>query len=411
MKLLFVHHNLGEFGGAEGNIRITAGEFKRRGHNVGLMYRQGTGRNEEAWRELFSECFHLPPLGAVQAVEAVLEHFSPDLVYLHNFEDLGVIEALVSSPVPVVRMVHDHSLYCMRSYKYNYFTRKICTRAASPYCVFPCLGSLRRHSSGRFPIAWNSYQERRKAIGLSQRCARLVVYSEYLKQELLRNGFSGEKIEICIPLAPSEAEPPGSSLSERNLLLFAGQIIRGKGVDVLMRALARVKTPFECVLLGDGSHRARCERLCQKLGLADRVRFQGYVLPAELERYYLEASVFVMSSLWPEPFGMAGPEAMRYGIPVVAFDAGGIKEWLQDGKNGFLVPWRDTAAFAARVDKLLGDKGLARELGRRGRESVRRYEAGRQLDRLEELFEELVDQEGCGRKASAHWEQMVSAYE
>src|SRR5216684_4267482 len=59
MKLLFVHQNLGAFGGAEANILLTARHLRDRGHTVALLYRTGTGRGEEAWRETFSRCFRL----------------------------------------------------------------------------------------------------------------------------------------------------------------------------------------------------------------------------------------------------------------------------------------------------------------------------------------------------------------
>jgi glycosyltransferase involved in cell wall biosynthesis len=111
------------------------------------------------------------------------------------------------------------------------------------------------------------------------------------------------------------------------------------------------------------------------------------LLPGELGEFYREATVFVMGSLWPEPFGMAGPEAMRYGLPVVAFDAGGIREWLTDGENGYLIPWKDANLFAARLDQLLRDKTLARRLGRSAFEAVQRYDSCRQINRLQELFE------------------------
>src|SRR5205085_1729680 len=115
------------------------------------------------------------------------------------------------------------------------------------------------------------------------------------------------------------------------------------------------------------------------------------VPPDEMERSYLDASLFVVSSVWPEPFGLVGPEAMRYGLPVVAFDAGGIREWLLDGENGFLVPWMDTERFAARVQELLLNKPLARELGQRGRDRVHReYAAPVQVARLESLFHEVL---------------------
>jgi glycosyltransferase involved in cell wall biosynthesis len=80
-------------------------------------------------------------------------------------------------------------------------------------------------------------------------------------------------------------------------------------------------------------------------------------------------------------------EAMRCGLPVVAFDAGGIREWLLDGVNGFLVPWMDRDAYAQKVDALLLDKALARRLGRSAREMVdERFNFEGYIDRLEGLF-------------------------
>src|SRR5213078_3441847 len=126
---------------------------------------------------------------------------------------------------------------------------------------------------------------------------------------------------------------------------------------------AQVKAPFECLILGEGSHRPFCERLSRRLGLESRVHFLGFIPKERLQDYLREASVAVVSSVWPEPFGAAGLEGMRYGLPVVGFDAGGVREWLVSGYNGFLVPWMDRDAFAARVEELLVNKALARQLG------------------------------------------------
>ncbi|HEY3913853.1 MAG TPA: glycosyltransferase, partial [Verrucomicrobiae bacterium] len=165
------------------------------------------------------------------------------------------------------------------------------------------------------------------------------------------------------------------SFSDRNLILFIGQVIRGKGVDLLLRALAKVKVPFEASILGEGNHRPYCERLCAKLGLQDRVRFHGFVPSAQLTNFYIKASLLAVSSVWPEPFGLVGQEAMFHGLPVVGFDSGGIREWLLHGENGFLVPWKDIDGLAARIEQLLRDKELARKLGSRGRELVSQQQA------------------------------------
>jgi glycosyltransferase involved in cell wall biosynthesis len=77
----------------------------------------------------------------------------------------------------------------------------------------------------------------------------------------------------------------------------------------------------------------------------------------------------------------------------VAFDAGAISEWLTDGENGYLVPWMDTDLYAARLEKLLNDKHLARQMGRRGLERVNKdYSSVRQIDKLESLFLEVQDE-------------------
>ena len=219
----------------------------------------------------------------------------------------------------------------------------------------------------------------------------MVVVTTYMRDELLRNGFAPERIRIHAPVPRPGQAGISSTFSERNLIVYAGQIIRGKGVDVLLRALAKVKSNFECIILGDGNHREACEQLCRKLGLQDRVHFKGFVSQDELKNYYKECSLVALPSVWPEPIATIGLEVMRYGLPVVGFDAGGVKDWLFDGHNGFLVPWMDKDIFASRIDTLLADKGLARELGENGLKLVtERYDFEQYIGNLESLFAEVA---------------------
>lgn len=396
MRLLFVHQRFGAFGGAETNILLTARELEQRGCSLALLYGEKTGRATAEWETVFETRAPFPSAAKAEYVKRAVAELQPDLIFLHTISDLEIIEALLGCGRPVVRTVHDHELYCLRGYKYNYFTRKPCTRAASLFCVFPCLGNVARNRGSAFPIRFQSFRDKQREIELNRRCDRFFVYSEYSRQELVRNGFEEARICLHAPIRCDTNPEQASTFSSRNLVLFAGQIIRGKGVDALLRALALVPSPFECLILGDGNHRAACEKLARKLGLGSRVRFAGYVPQRESRSFYSEASVFAVSSLWPEPFGMTGPEAMLCGLPVVAFDVGGIREWLTDGENGFLVPWNDVRNFAVRIDQLLRDKALARDLGERGRRSViERFEATRQVETLHRVFRQL-----CPTRAS-----------
>jgi glycosyltransferase involved in cell wall biosynthesis len=215
----------------------------------------------------------------------------------------------------------------------------------------------------------------------------MVVATQFMKEELLRNGFAPGKIEIHAPVPQRNETAMVSSFSDANRIVYSGQVIRGKGVDILLEALAQVRLPFQCFILGDGSHRPFCERLSRQLGLDGRVHFQGFLPQNQLQGFYQEASLAVVSSVWPEPFGAVGLEAMRYGLPVVAFDAGGIREWLIDGYNGYLVPWMDQRRYAQRIETLLRHKHLARELGENGRQlAADRYDFANYITGLENLF-------------------------
>jgi glycosyltransferase involved in cell wall biosynthesis len=167
-----------------------------------------------------------------------------------------------------------------------------------------------------------------------------------------------------------------------------------------------VKSKFECIILGDGNHREYCEELSKRLGLDDRVTFKGFIPQEELKAYYKESSLVALSSLWPEPIATIGLEVMRYALPVVAFDAGGIKDWLEDGYNGYLVTWMDRNAYAARIDQLLSDKSLARQLGENGLQLVsERYDFAEYISDLEGLFAEVINE----KSGSAHSVSILAA--
>ena len=387
MKILYVHERFGALAGAEANVSIVASELASRGLSVAILHGPGTGKNEDAWKSIFPHRFPISPSNPQSSVRHALDSFQPDAVFVHKMPDLDVISALLDSGTPLVRMVHDHDIYCMRSYKYNYFNRQICTRAASLYCVFGCLACVVKNNGPGLPLKWVSYTEKKREIALNHRFNRMCVVTTFMRDELIKNGFDPARIEIHPPV-PRPGDPNlRSSFSSRNLILYAGQIIRGKGVDVLLRSLALVKSDFECIILGDGNHKAECERLSTELGLDNRVHFKGFIPQEELKAYYRECSVVALSSVWPEPIATIGLEVMRYALPVVAFDAGGIKDWLINGHNGFLVPWMDTQAFASSIDQLLSDKSLARSMGEAGLDLVsRNYDFERYLSGLENLF-------------------------
>ena len=172
-----------------------------------------------------------------------------------------------------------------------------------------------------------------------------------------------------------------------NRILYVGQLIRGKGVDLLLRALPHLRCDYGVTIVGAGNARGKLERLCGALGIEGRVHFQGWVDPQDLGDYYARAKVVAVPSRWPEPFGMIGLEAMHYGRPVVGFRVGGIPDWLEDGATGLLAAEQDVRAFAGALEKLLADAPLCAQLGARAQERVRtKFSFENYLDRLERFL-------------------------
>ncbi|MCC5023911.1 MAG: glycosyltransferase [Candidatus Synoicihabitans palmerolidicus] len=223
LNLLYVHESMGSLGGAETNVFITATKMKRRGHRVGLLTRRATGRNESAWQELFGDdIFWITRT----PYELAATTFSASVTYVHKWDDLASLADIVNSGRPRIRMVHDHDMYCLRSYRYSPFTRKICRRPTSAYCIFPCLAPLKRERGSSLGFRLISYAAKKRERDLSRQFHRHLVVTHYMREELEINGFDPAGIEIFPPVP------------------WAGQIIRGKGLDVLLQALTRVEAPL-----------------------------------------------------------------------------------------------------------------------------------------------------------------------
>lgn len=165
-----------------------------------------------------------------------------------------------------------------------------------------------------------------------------------------------------------------------------------------MRAARDVDAEF--IICGDGIHLGRMRKLAERLGVQQRVSFKGWLDPEELGDELAEASVVVMPSLWPEPFGLVGIEAMAAGRPVVASETGGVVDWLQDGVTGIGVRPGDAPALARALNQLLDDPDEQQALGAAGKKVVdSRFSPERHLAALL----------ACYQAAGASWSSATDA--
>jgi glycosyltransferase involved in cell wall biosynthesis len=373
VRILFVNEKCGYFGGIEQNVADTAAGLRERGHECHLAYRVLTGRQDAEYRAIFNSCAPLDPCAKAAA------SVRPDVVYIHKAN----VRSLGSPPdgVRQIRMVHDHDLCCPRRHKYFAWNGRICHWKAGWRCYLD-LAFLGR-APGPQKIGLVSIGDKLDEMRHNQGLSLLLAGSAAMRDELVLNGFAAERVQILPPVVRMK-ERAMAPIPADNRILYVGQLIRGKGVDLLLRALVHVKSDFELTIAGTGNAQGRLEELSAKLGLAKKVRFAGWVSPQGLGEYYAGAKLVVVPSRWPEPFGMIGLEAMHYGRPVVAFRVGGIPDWLEDGVTGLAAPEQDVHALAGSIDRLLGDAQLCAKLGAQAQARVReKFSFERYLDRLE----------------------------
>jgi glycosyltransferase involved in cell wall biosynthesis len=137
------------------------------------------------------------------------------------------------------------------------------------------------------------------------------------------------------------------------VVLVVAQLIPEKGVDVSLRALAELPAHMVLWVVGDGQERGHLQNLCKELSLGDRVRFMG--LQRNVAPYMQAADCLVCPSIWAEAVGLVILEALSCGLPVAASAVGGIPEYVEDGKNGFLFPATDAKQLAEILRRFEGD--------------------------------------------------------
>jgi len=287
----------------------------------------------------------------------------PRAIHLHQFDNPEVV-AFMQASAPVLISMHGYSA-CTSGVHY-FRPGQECTRAHGLGCV-PNL-ALRGCAHTRHPRSLPaSYRKASSSLEALRRADLALSYSSAIDRHLSTNGVTRRRV---IPLFTTMVPVTGSGHADRRRVVFAGRVVAPKGVDVLIRAARDVDGEF--VICGDGRRLEAMRRLARRLGVGERVRFPGWLSAEELAHQLAEASVVVLPSVWPEPFGLVGIEAFAAGRPVVASSTGGVGDWLEDGVSGLCVKPADAGGLARALNELLADPARQLAMGAAGKERVTR---------------------------------------
>ncbi|MBI4672661.1 MAG: glycosyltransferase family 4 protein [Chloroflexi bacterium] len=235
-------------------------------------------------------------------------------------------------------------------------------RQASSKIVFGC------HGTDFFPGDRRFVKTSDIAVSCSAFNAEQVRAHYGILPDVVYNGIDPQQFFPQAPDTKFRQDVAGNAQT----ILYAGRLVRWKGVQYLIDATALPAQTRNVRLLiaGEGEYRADLEQRARERGIADRVKFLGYIAPDALAPYYALADVVAIGSYANETFSIMSAEAMACARPVVGSRFGGIPEVIADGETGFLAEPENAADFAEKIGRLLDDAALRERFGQCGRERV-----------------------------------------
>jgi glycosyltransferase involved in cell wall biosynthesis len=377
-------------GGVAVYVRDLARALARAGHEVVVVHADpGAPAVGGGVREVAVQGFAEWGEGAARTTEevlAALAAFAPEVVHVHACNNFALERAL-RARYPALKTLHTLD-FCPAGGRYHYTTHRLCTHRVGRMCL-PRMAYKRCTLSKRPWVWWHLL---RRAFASRADCPgyrAIVVTSHYVRRFVVDEGLADAQVHV-VPYFTEIPDVP-APMPEPPRLLFAGRVYPEKGLDLLLKAVARLRRREVGVdVVGDGPGLPLAKALARRLGILPLVSFHGW--QRDVGVFYRRASVVVVPSRLAEPFGIVGIEAMSHARPTVAFAVGGIPDWLEDGVTGFLVTPYDVDQMAARLAALIHTPDLARRLGEAGRRRVQqRFTADVHLAQLIEVYRRVAN--------------------
>lgn len=377
MRILYVVTRADAVGGASIHVRDMAREMIGRGHAVMVLtggegpvtdLLEAAGVPYKPLRSLRRSIHPVRDFLAARELAAAVRAFAPDIISVHTAKAGWIGRAVAARlGIPAVYTPHGWPV-----------GDRIGPRAG-------VLFEWAERVASRWTSAIICVCESERSLALHKRMARAD------QLHIVYNGVhdipAGQRADVT-------AVPPR--------IVSVARLEAPKDPVTLLRALETIRSqPWELDLVGDGPLETELRRLAASMGIADRVRFLGYVRePAEV---LARAQLFVLSSR-SEGFPRSVLEAMRAGLPVVASAVGGIPEAVTDGIEGLLVPRGDPRALAAALSALLTGAERRKQMALRARRTYEeRFRFERMADETEAVYDGLAPSRAGGFACPGHF--------
>ena len=362
------------FGGVESHVRSLSRELARRGHEVTVVTTQhdpslSTEETMDGFRVVrVRPRFILMQTPITPRMRGSLRGLSSDVVHAH-------------SPPPLA----------------SHYAGAVASERGIPYVVT-------YHCDVELPSAFGSVVESiyRRSLGadtLRNADQVIVTTRTYAATSRVIWRYNPSVIPNAVDHRRFRPDVDGSRVRSKlrippdvPVVLLVGRIVPHKGVEHFIEA-ARYVPDARFLIAGGGSSLEPMKRLAISMGVAERVRFLGRVSDERLPEVYAACDVFALPSVSRlEAFGIVALEAMSTGKPVIVADIPGVREMIEDGRDGLIADPMNPRDLAEKIRRLLSDPEARRTMGARGREKVlESFSIERVTDRIEAVYSAILD--------------------
>jgi len=341
-------------GGVQSHIRGLAAALRERGHEV-LVLAPRASRRDAPDATLVGRAVPVPANGSVAPISfgplaaarlhRALKDFVPDVVHAHEPLIPSLSLLATAAAAPTVGTFHASA-----PSSFGYRTAR------------PVLARVAARLAARTAVS----------------DAALALAARYFPGDyaLTPNGVDTERFAAAAPI----------DLGHGRRVLFLSRIERRKGLEVLVRAMGRLRASATLIVAGTGPEESRCRRLAAALGVD--ARFIGHVSEEDKPRVYRSVDVYCAPGLGGESFGIVLIEAMAAGTPVVCSDLSGFRDAIGDA--ALTVPAGDPGRLAEALDDVLAEEGTAHRLSVKGMARAQSFDWSHLVATVENIYEKVA---------------------
>jgi glycosyltransferase involved in cell wall biosynthesis len=390
MRLLIATHHPGLLGGVETYLAALMPALVARGCDIVFAHEEKLAASDPA--------IPLPPktesINLREDFLSKLRHAAPQLAYIHAIDRLEPYEAIAAS-FPTIAFSHGYNGLCVSGTK---TWKRLAHSCPKPFDWRCLLHYFPKSCGGSSPITMlRDYRRQSRLLDLLRRCDAVVTHPGPMEREYLYQGIQRDHLFMLPHFVPAPEIPAPSARGAQINIIFVGRFDFLKGGHLLLEALpqvaARLNKPIHLRMVGSGPSSPAWKNLAQKIaGENIRVEFPGWVAHEKKDALLAQSDLIVVPSIWPEPFGQVGLEANQLGVPAVAFDVGGISNWLRDGINGHLTAANPPsgASLADAIVKSLGNSDHYDKLRAGAKTIAAEFTIDRHVNALMNLFETVL---------------------